>query len=305
MPIGASDTLQWGSLFHLVAQEYYRGLQKGLSEQSALSNAHWIIDNTSVIENKIHGNTSITLDNKQLESMHDVLDYYYRETMSKDQWDEIVKVEDPIYLVIGYQGHPVLRIRSTIDLLARKNGRLVLVDHKTTGDVEQNVTFLGLDFQVHEYPLSVRAYYDEDPLFIYNMIARDVPPGFGRRPLTTDTGRARNAETLANMQRPERYLRREAIAYSEQQYNAFQIALVQIALTMQFEGNSGIWPRRVIKMGGMACDKCPYFEPCKAELDGRRLEDMQALITMAFTRDPLLDNPKPQIIIPHGSPFLA
>lgn len=306
VPIGSTDALEWGNLWHLALQTYYRGIQQGLTEASAMSNAHWVIANTKVVENKTYGDTKITLDEKSIESMHDVLDYYYQETMSKDDWDEIVKVEDPIYLVIGYQGNPVLRIRSTIDLLARKNKRLVLVDHKSTGDVEQNVTFLGLDFQVHEYPLSVRAYYEEDPIFCYNMMARDVPPGFGHRPLTTETGRKRDPETLRSMQNPAKYLRREWITYNEQQYNAFQITLVQTALAIQFEGNSGIWPRRVVKMGGMSCDRCPYFEPCKAELDGRRLQDMNALITMAFTRDEKILNPKPQITIAtNGNPFLS
>jgi hypothetical protein len=302
VPVGASDAMIWGTLFHRAAQEYYRSIQSGLTEASANVNVHWIIDNTTKVENQYHGDSEITLSQEQRETMHDCWDYYYQQTASKDEWDEIVKVEDPIFLVIGYNGQPVLRIRSTLDMIARKNGKLVVVDHKTTGDVEQSVEFLALDFQVREYPLAVRAYYEEDPIVCYNMIAREVPPGFGRRPLTTDTGRKRNADTLANMQRPERYLRREWLSFSEAQHNSFQLNLVQIALALQFEGNAGIWPRRIVKMGGMACSGCPYFAICTAELDGRKIADDAPLVTMAFTRDPLLEKPK-IYIPPSGSPF--
>lgn len=302
-PIGASDALQWGSMFHLAQQEYYRGMRGGLTEASALTNAHWIVDKTKVIKNDNYGDTTVTLDAAALERMHDSIDYYYEQVSSKDDWDEIIKVEESIYLVIGYNGNPVLKIRSTLDLLARKDGKLVVVDHKTTGDVEQNVMFLGLDFQARQYPLAVKSYYDEEAILCYNMIDREVPPGFGRRSVLTETGRKRDAATLANMQRPERYLRREWLSYSEQQHNAFQMHLVQIALTLQFEGQSGIWPRREVKMGGMACDKCPYFEICKAELDGRVISDDSPVVTMAFTLDANVRNPKPQIIVPVRNPF--
>lgn len=285
-PTGADSKLQWGTLFHKAAQEYYRALQHGHTEATGNVWAHAVIAQASKIRNVVYGDTEITLTAQERETMADTWDFYYQQIARQDDWDEIVTVEEPIYLVVSYAGEPVMRIRSTLDLLARKNGKLVNVDHKTTGDVEQSLEFLALDFQVREYPLAVRAVYNEDAIVCYNMIARDVPPGFGHRPLTTATGRARDRTTLENMQRPERYLRREWISYSPAQHASFSKTLVEIATMLAFERQNGIWPRREVKMGGMACSSCPYFALCCAELDGRVISNESPLVTMAFTRDP-------------------
>jgi hypothetical protein len=300
VPIGTSEAMMWGTLFHTAAQEYYRGLKNHAREDTALHNALFEIERRTVVESKWHGDTTITLDDQKREQLADTFKFYYENIASKDDWDEIVAVEESIFLIIGYGGQPVLRIRCTLDLLAKKMNRLCIVDHKTTGDVEKSLDFLALDMQTRLYPLAVKTMYeDADPAFCYNMVAREVPPGYGHRSELTDTGKKRSADTLANMQRKERYLNRQWLTFSEAQYNAFQMSLVQDALSLQFEGTSGIWPRKVVKMGGMACDSCPYFALCTAELDGRKIEDDSAVITMAFMRDPLMEpKAKSKIVLP-------
>jgi hypothetical protein len=297
VPKGVPETLQWGTLFHLAAQEYYRALQAGESEAQGCARAHKIISSTTVVPNPIYGPTTITLDPDQRVTMGDTWDFYYQETARHDKWDEILKVEEPMWLIIGFNGQPVMRIRMTLDVLARKNGRLCIIDHKTTGEVEQDLDFLALDIQTRVYPIGVLAQFDEEPIMCYNMIARDVPPGFGHRSLLTETGRKRSADTLESMQKSEKYLRREWITYTEAQHTAFQKELVQIALMQNFEGSSGMWPRRRVKMGPMSCSACSYYAICAAESDGRPISDDAPIVTMAFTRDPLTLPKEPSRII--------
>lgn len=313
VPIGVNTNMQWGTLFHTAAQAYYATLKGHGSLESALGVALREIEQVEIVKNENHGDTVITLDAEQRTALADTFQFYYDTYASKDVWDEIVSVEESVHLIINYKDKPVMDVRCTIDLLARKNGRLVVVDHKTTGDVKQNLQFLSLDLQARVYPLSVVRWLLQDVDFCYNMISREVPPGYGHRPLETETGKKRNADTLAKMQRTDNYLRREWITYSPEQYASFERTLVQNALTIEFESESGIWPRRVVKMGGMACDKCDYFALCSAELSGKEFTNESPLIKMAYTLDPLVHAtpaeikrtsiPLPAMPLPYPNPF--
>lgn len=282
------ENLQWGSLAHLALQEYYRSLKSNAREDAALHNAQLVVERTKVIENKFHGNTTLTLDAERREQLFDSIMYYYDRIACADDWDEIVAVEDPIYVQVGMEGTPMMEVRSTLDLLVRKKGQLMFVDHKTTGDVQKNIQYLAMDYQLRSYALAVRAFYNESPVVAcYNMIARDVPPGYRHNPLYTKGGRARSAATLSSMQDPTRYLHREFLSYNDEQLRAFEQQMVRDGLVIRAEMVSGTWPRRIVKMGGMACDMCPYFAICSAEFDsGVDMPEENAAIRMQFIKDP-------------------
>lgn len=288
VPIAVNENLQWGTFWHRIAQEYYRSLQNHAREDAALSNAQRIAEGLQVVENANHGDTVLTLDNQARETIWDTFMYYYDNAARYDEWDEIIDVEDSVYMVLGVGGVPFIKIRSTFDLVARKNGRRYIVDHKTTGDVEKNYAYLSKDFQCREYALSARNFYQEDVTLVQNIVARDVPPGFGHRSLLTDTGKQRNAATLESMQRKEKYLKREFLTYSNEQYQSFEQELLRMSMLIQVEMRGHIWPRRIVKMGGMSCDSCPYDAICTAELDHEIMSDASPLITMAFTKDPIV-----------------
>ena len=298
VPISVPENMVWGTFWHRIIQEYYRAIQKGLREDTALHAAQLIAEQCTLVENKLHGGTQVHFDAEKRERIWDTIRYYYDQVARMDDWDEIVAVEESIYFVVGYQGNPVMRIRSTMDLVARKDGRLCPVDHKTTGDVQKSLAFLAMDLQVKIYMLTAFAFYEQDPYFCYNMVARDVPPGFGHRSLLTETGRKRSPETLEKMQRPENYLHREWISKSEREYGAIQRDLVKKALMIHFAGNSGMWERRIVKMGGMSCETCPYFAICAAEFEGQKFDENSPAITMMFTKDPFVaggEAPKPTL----------
>lgn len=301
VPITTNDNLQWGTLWHKGIQAYYEGIKNRKREDAAMRDAQTIVESCKLVQNRFHGDTQISLDEKQRETLWDTMTYYYNQVACLDNWDEILAVEDNVYLVVGYQGQPVMQIRSTFDLVAKKDGKLCIVDHKTTGEVQKSLEFLELDVQMRSYILSGATFYDTDPMLCYNMIARDVPPGYGHRPLTTPTGRTRSVETLSAMQNPANYLHREWKTYTDKQLNAIHRQFVQMALMIQFEGQSGIWPRKVVTAGGMACDSCPYFAICTAEQE-KMVEDHSPLISLAFTHDPLIvvEQPSSQKIVTTG-----
>lgn len=289
VPKATSTNMVWGTFFHRIAQEYYRSIRNHAREDAALHNAQMIAERCTLVENKYHGDTKIDFDTPTREKVWDTFLYYYENQARHDEWDEILEVEESAYIVVGMNNVPLLKIRSTFDLHAKKNGQHYIVDHKTTGDVEQNVEFLALDLQPRHYVLTARNLYQEPITMCMNYIARDVPPGFGHRPLETETGQKRSASTLANLQRKERYLQRKWLSYSNEQLDEHQRELVRTAMMIELEKQTEIWPRRIVKMGGMSCSTCPYFALCCAELNGRTMPDESPLIQVAYNKDERLE----------------
>ncbi len=254
------------------------------------------------VENKYHGDTKIDFDAARREAVWDSFLYYYEHEARNDDWDELISVEEPIYMIVGFNQMPLLKIRCTLDLHAKKGGRHYLVDHKTTGDVEQNLEFLALDIQPRVYALTLRNLLEQEVTVCMNYVSRDVPPGFGHRSLLTDTGQKRNPDTLAKMQRKERYLQRKWLTYSDQQYDEQQRELVRDAMMIELETKTEIWPRRIVKMGGMSCASCAYFELCKSELDGRYLRDDAPLIQVGYSFDEKVRKSASVIVLPQVWP---
>jgi hypothetical protein len=303
VPKSVNENMVWGTFFHRIIQEYYRSLQNHAREDAALHNAQLIAERCTLVENKYHGDTPITFDAAKREAIWDTVLYYYENEARFDDFDEIVSVEEPIYMLVGFNNVPLLKIRCTLDLHAKKDGRHYIVDHKTTGDVEQNTEFLALDIQPRVYALTLRNLIEDEVTVCMNYVSREVPPGFGKRSLLTETGNKRSADTLAKMQRKERYLQRKWLTYSPQQYDEQQRELVRDAMMIELETKTEIWPRRIVKMGGMACSSCPYFEICKAEYDGRYLTDAAPLIQSEYTFDNKAKSGGSVIVLPGKHPF--
>jgi hypothetical protein len=107
--------------------------------------------------------------------------------------------------------------------------------------------------------------------FQHTFVDREVPPGFGHRPLTTDTGKARSAATLATMQKPEKYIQRTFTTLSDATLDAYTGELVDIIQEIDHAKATGRWMRTPIKVGPFACSHCPYFAPCQAERSGKEV----------------------------------
>jgi hypothetical protein len=112
--------------------------------------------------------------------------------------------------------------------------------------------------------------YDSIEL-VWNYIRRQVPPGFGTRSLLTKSGKKSTAS-----QNPADYLRIHRTSHSDEQLAAIATTLdVSLYEVLQRINVHSVEPdisklasRTVIKSGGEACNRCPYFAQCSAELVG-------------------------------------
>jgi hypothetical protein len=283
----SSFALAWGNLWHHGLCGLYRALQaSGSAERRALTVAHGLIEQTQEIEHPHWGKLTTNLTPQERETMHDCLDYYWQELGSKDDFTQIVGVENSLIYPLRQPGKLIARVRCTMDLIARMaDGRLVILDHKSTGKPDKSKEFVRLDFQARMYPLAVWDAYGELPEFILRFCARDVPPGFGRRPLTTKTGKKRDADTLVSLQQHEKYLTEYRKGYSAQELEAFEHELLNLAAARNWAKAGEIWNRRPIKGGVPNCvQHCDYNAICEAELDtGRTIPNSAGVIQIGFT----------------------
>ena len=78
---------------------------------------------------------------------NDMVEYWWENQGKQQLYAEVVATEETFYLEAG----PYL-IPWTADLIARRpTGELVIVDHKTVGNVRDAVAFLPIDFQMRRY----------------------------------------------------------------------------------------------------------------------------------------------------------
>lgn len=208
----------------------------------------------------------------------DVLAFYHQHAFAATMaGKEVYAIEKPFeYELFGIDG--------TFDLVLRHLDRPVFEVHdfKTVSLVSTALKFLALDTQMLQYevlanralgPREVR-----DPLgnpigkaqieMVYNIIRREVPPGFGSRPLTTKSGAKSSAS-----QNVEDYLYQHRFAHSEAEVEYIEDAFVKTTLAAQtiysLNASHAFIQRRTIKTGGEACHtSCPYFARCCAELIG-------------------------------------
>ena len=203
--------------------------------------------------------------------LHDVFDYYWEHVGSKDEFDEILSVEEPVNVVVGDA-----RVKAMFDLTAYRGGRTVLMDHKTVTTIAEEYLFLPLDFQVRMYSYLAHTTYPGEVDFIYNIVRREVPPGFGSRSEKTKSGRPSKAS-----QRPEDYLKRIRLTMSRTEVEAFRDRIDELTWAMKRAANSGVYLRVPIKSGGEACGRCPYYTPCVAEMRGQVLD--KGMLSMIYS----------------------
>jgi hypothetical protein len=180
---------------------------------------------------------------------------------------EIVVVEEPLYIRIGR-----FLIRNTLDALVRyrETGEMMIRDHKT-GDPAASKEWLPLDIQTGCYYVTVRGHYGKPLAFEHTFIAREVPPGFGHRPLTTESGKKRSNTTLESMLDSRRYLQRVFTPLSNEVLDAYTNEIRDLVLEIEHALERDRWPRTPIKTGPFACSNCAYFDVCKAERSGKEI----------------------------------
>jgi hypothetical protein len=274
----ASRAMLIGTVFHAGLEAGYKAVQAYDAKHPKLTPKLVPGRAMAFREAGMQGLTNATLDRdgKKIDLstedrnlVGDMFLYAYDQYLSIDleNIEKVIAAEESIYVQVGRWV-----VRCTLDLVAkyRDQDDAIVKDHKT-GDPTETKDFIGLDWQTGLYYIAARGRYGRPMYFEHVIHDRSVPPGFGHNPLTTATGQKRNKETLERMQDPKKFIAHVQTPLSDAQIDAYTGELQDIIAEVEHSYAVNRWIRRRIKTGPFSCKSCPYFEPCKAERDGKEV----------------------------------
>jgi hypothetical protein len=221
---------------------------------------------------------ALHLDQGQREGIEDMVRYTFENWLREDisKWKHIRAIEEPAYIQIGRY-----LIRNTFDCVVTYKdefgGDDVVLDFKTCDDANDSKGWITLDFQTRSYPLAARGRWGRAFRFKHIFQSRDVPPGFGHRPLTTESGKKRSKDTLERMQNPAQYLQAAETNFNDAQLDHFEHKLVKLVMEVEHARITNNYGETPIKTGPFSCSGCPYVSPCEFEMDGND-ESFQPLL---------------------------
>lgn len=270
VPKGKPEYMDIGSGFHA-------GVAGGYREYG--SRAHFVEIAQQAFREWLNTKDAAGFNNDNIPLVEDMIAFWWENEGRHQEYAEIVSVEEHMPYQFPYADPR--QIRCTPDLMARRSesGRLVLVDHKTVGGVHEALAFLPLDFQLRLYTLQAWRKYGELPEVEYNIVRREVPPGFGHRPVRRNKDGA-VSKNNASMD-PADYVRRVTLKFTEKQLLTFENELLDIVHDVDSEDD---YTRSVVKSGATACGGCPYLTQCTMELDGKPLDGIT--LKWEFDHDP-------------------
>lgn len=278
MPKSVATVMEIGTLYH-------GGLEAGIrtlvhAPPNGDYNTAFFVDaavNAAYTLDVDRNGMKLNLDQGHREQVEDMLRYSFEHFWQAEiaKWDHILAVEEPAYIQIGRY-----LIRNTFDIVVKYKGdvepegdtplagRTCVLDAKTVDDPRTSKDWIPLDFQTRSYPLAARGKWGSAVPFKHVFVARDVPPGFGHRPITTETGKARSAKTLEAMSQVGGYVQTVATDFNDAQLNHFERKMVGIIMEIAQAEVNASYPESPIKMGPFSCGGCPYYAPCTHEMDG-------------------------------------
>ncbi len=276
-PKQANEAMDMGSAFHLCAAYGYGAL--------ADSGGNWLTAALARSGGKMldrFSDRELGLTDENRGALRDMLSYYWEHVGQFDTFDEIVSVEEEVYFELaGWT------VRATMDLVVKEEGRLVIYDHKTTGDIQLDQGHLPLDLQTHLYYLAAWKKWGRPTEFVHNFVRRfdygskqrTGPPLWkradGTQPyLLTESGKPATRSNDRND-----YVRRVRTPLTESQLVAFERELVSRLNLLSYHYASGNWPRSDTKLG-FGCSSCPYYSICCTEMDGREINPL--LLEMSY-----------------------
>lgn len=195
----------------------------------------------------------------------EMVELYFEHIGSKRRYAALLGADDPV--VIECEG---MRIRCTLDAAWRTtSGSHDVEEYKTIATLPQSTDFLSLNFQRQAYHYAAVQMYGAGGQVLYMFQRREVPPGFGSRPLRMN----KNGSVAKNNASQDRddYMRQVAVPKSPEAIARFERNVREKKAAVRMYRASGVWPRVPIMSGNESCDKCPYFKLCDAEANGLSL----------------------------------
>lgn len=278
MPKSVPTVMEVGTLYHAALAAGVRTLVH-MPPDGAFNTAFFVDTAVGVaysLEVDRNG-MKLNLDQGDREMVEDMVRYSFEHFWKAEiaKWDRILAVEEPAYIQIGRY-----LIRNTFDLVVKYRmdvepegdvvlaGRSVVLDAKTVDDPRTSRDWIPLDFQTRSYPLAARGRWQQPFPFKHVFVAREVPPGFGHRPITTETGKARPKATLERMSMPENYVQSVVTDFNDHQLDHFERKMVGVIMEIAQAEVNASYPESPIKVGPFSCGGCPYYAPCTFEMDG-------------------------------------
>lgn len=211
----------------------------------------------------------------------DMCTYWWYNQGVANVYDEIIAIEETFYLEIGDK----YLVPWTADLIARRpTGQLVIVDHKTVGNVRDAVGFLPMDFQMRRYAAGGFQKFVEIPEIDYNMIRRELPPSFRREDGVQPYGLTPSGRPSTRSSNPADYLQFHRLLFTPKQITATMAEIEGDIADMEHAEQTKFYARSEIKGGYNGCPGCPYFGPCTREFDGNKLDGIT--LALQYTKDP-------------------
>lgn len=274
IPQDGPQAMNMGTLYHAGAAAGYQAMQKmgvatgwpGLWVGAAVNE----IRKPNPVD---RDGIPLALSDESVQVVEDMLFYYEDNARIHDDFDEIIAVEEPCTFELnGYT------IRTTMDLLVRKNGRFAVYDHKTSSDITSDQSHLPLDLQLHIYYYSVWKRLGVIPdQFVHNFsrrfdfsgATRVGPPSWQRPGTNVFPYRLTAGGKIASRSDdPNDYVRRVRTPLTLNQLQAFERELLSKLQMLTFMELTNNFPRHD-KKGAMGCGGCSYYSLCCVEHDGR------------------------------------
>jgi len=280
IPQDGPQAMNMGTLYHAGAAAGYQALQMGFPKDFWINAAIAEVTEKNPVD---RDGIPLALSEESVEVVCDMLFYYNEHMLPQDSF-EIVAVEEPCTFELND-----FTIRTTMDLLVRENGQLVVYDHKTSGDIAADQSHLPLDLQMHIYYLSVYKRLGELPAYFVHNFSRRFdfsgaqrvgPPSWqrptdGTRPYQLTAG----GKVATRSDDPNDYLRRVTTPLTMNQIRAFERELTSKLQMLAFMGITNNFPRHD-KKGAMGCGGCSYYSLCTTEADGH--EANPSLLNVLF-----------------------
>ena len=226
------------------------------------------------------------LEEENIDAVRDMLCYYWEHQGRFDEFEEILIVDEERYFEFAGWS-----IRFTIDLAVKMHGKLILFDHKTSGDISGDRAYLPIDLQTHLYYYGAWKTFERPAEFIHNWVRRfDFtsdqrvgPPSWARLDGSKPYLHTKSGKVATRSDEVGDYVQRDRTPLQESQLRAFEDELTAQLQTLRFHQISDQWPRYGQKLA-TGCSNCPYYAVCSTEMDGNPVNQMA--LDMAFVKLP-------------------
>ncbi len=280
IPQDGPQAMNMGTLYHAGAAAGYQALQMGFPGDFWINSAIAEVTKPNPVD---RDGIPLALSDESVQVVCDMLLYYAQHMRPQDTF-EIVAVEEPCTFELNG-----FTIRTTMDLLVREHGKLVVYDHKTSGDIAADQSHLPLDLQLHIYYLSVYKRLGELPAYFVHNFSRRFdfsgatrvgPPSWQRPTDGTHPYRlTAGGKVATRSDDPNDYVRRVRTPLTLNQLQAFERELLGKLQLLAFHDLTGNFPRHDEK-GAMGCGGCSYYSLCTTEADGH--EANPSLLNVLF-----------------------